>query len=213
MSSNLYGKYSNKTSVKKSKTSQKTVDLIDNEYKQRPRSKLVEISRDTPRPTLEEKIRLKEGSEGDSLDSNMQLSPMNKAVNTDKQNKRVQVEIWGRHYYLGSREGLSEDKIRRVAEFADSLLTKTSDNNPGLIDSRVAILALLDCSEKYIELEDKYNNMRTDYIYYRQKEEEKFKGNPIEDTPMQDFFDSKDLDTKEHKEAHTSRGKNKNEQN
>lgn len=211
MNSNLYGKYSNASSGKKPRQSKSTLDLNDNEYRQRPRSRLVEISREAPKPTLEEKIKAKENSQ--VSESYEKLSPMNKSVNTDKQSSRVQVEIWGRNYYLGSREGLSEDKIRRVAEFADSLLTKTSENNPGLIDSRVAILALLDCSEKYIELEDKYNNMRTDYMYYRQKEEEKFKGNPIEDTPMQDFFETKEEEKKDRKDSHTSRGKNKDEQN
>lgn len=210
MNSNIYGKYSGFSGGKKTKAKQtSSVDLNENEYRQRPRSKLVEISRDVPQPTLEEKIKAKEVTN----EENSSELPMNKAINTDKKNSRVQVEIWGRNYYLGSREGLSEDKIRRVAEFADSLLTKTSDNNPGLIDSRVAILALLDCAEKYIELEDKYNNMRTDYMYYRSKEEEKLKTNPIEDTPMQDFFDSKEKEVKDTEEIKKPKGKKENEKN
>lgn len=187
MNSNIYGRYSN-NSGKKSKSKKQTDEMLDNEYKQLYRSKLVEISREVPKPTLEERIKAKENKIVSQSDI---TSPVNKSVNEDKKSSRIQVEIWGRSYYLGSKNELSEDKIRKIAGFADELLVKTTEKNPGLIESRVAILALLDCSEKYLELLDKYNNMRVDYLYYRQKEEENMQTNPIEDTPMQDYIDLK----------------------
>ncbi len=181
MNSNLYGKYSTFSgksgSGKNMKKKESTKELINNEYKQLHRSKLVEISRDNPKPTLEEKIQAKVS--GAKKESKI------------KEKSRVEVEILGRNYFIGSRDGLSEAKIKKIAEFANDLLIKTTSDNPGLIESRAAILALLDCAERYIQLEEKYNNMRVDYLYYQQKEEENLQTNPIEDTPMQDFINTK----------------------
>ena len=99
--------------------------------------------------------------------------------------KKVSVEISGNRYLLGCTDDMSESRIKRIAELANDILSDTKKNNPGLTNSKVTTLALIDLCDRYLTISDDAGNLRTDLMYYRQKymeEEEQKKKDP---TPME----------------------------
>ena len=131
-------------------------------------------------PTLDEKIKQRNFTEEHSK------SPI-----------KVHVEIGGNHYLLSATDDMSEARIRKIASVANELLTSTLDNNPGLTNSKAAILALIDCCDQLLSEKEQCNNFRTDLMYYQQQyllDKQNESKNP---TPVELLVSSKGKDNKD----------------
>ena len=173
-SQSIMSKYSDRSMKKKSsgKTSVDDLPLIAN-YEQRYKGMSKEVTKETPKPTLDEKIAKRE-----------RLRAPNREEEPSVSNK-VSVEINGNLYLLGCTENISEARIRKVAALTNEILSDTKDNNPGLTNSKINALALLDACDRILTLKDENSNLKTELMYYRQKvtiEEEKDRPEP---TPME----------------------------
>ena len=103
----------------------------------------------------------------------------------DPMSKRVSVNIGDNTYLLGSNEEISEARIRKVAALADEIYKETKENNPYIATNKTAILSLIECCDRYLTLKDEISEMRTELMYFKQKDfynEEKSKPEP---TPME----------------------------
>jgi len=166
--SSILGKYSD-NNLRKRKD--KTVPAMVN-YEQRYKGD--SLAKDVTEPvkpmTLNEKIAKKSGKSEDKPD------PMS---------KRVSVSIGDNTYLLGSNDEISEARIRKVAALADEIYKETKENNPYIATNKTAILSLIECCDRYLTLKDELSDMRTELMYYKQKDyinEEKSKPEP---TPME----------------------------
>lgn len=173
-SQSIMSKYSDK-SMRKKVSSSKTTSVEDlplmANYEQRYKGMSKEVTKEQPKPTLDEKIAKRER--------------LKKPVEQKAESKRVSVEINGNMYLLGCTENISEARIRKIAALTNDILSNTKENNPGLPNSKINALALIDACDRILTLKDENSNIRTELMYYQQKanlEEEKDKPEP---TPME----------------------------
>ena len=167
-SSSILGKYSD-NNLKKRKD--KTVPAM---VKYEQRFKGDSLAKDVTEPvkplSLDEKIAKKTGKD---------------EPKDDPMSKRVSVNIGDNTYLLGSNEDLSEARIRKVAALADEIYKETKENNPYIATNKTAILSLIECCDRYLTIKDELSEMRTELMYYKQKDyynEEKTRPEP---TPME----------------------------
>lgn len=172
-SQSIMSKYTDKTVKKKSssKVSAEDLPLMAN-YEQRYKGMSKEITKQQPKPTLDEKIARRESLK----------SPKKEDVSVSN---KVSVEINGNLYLLGCTENISEARIRKIAALTNEILNETKENNPGLSNSKINALALIDACDRILTLKDENSNYKTELMYFQQKvniEEEKEKPEP---TPME----------------------------
>ena len=171
-SQSIMSKYSNKNLKKKSSpVSAEDLPPIAT-YEQRYKGMSQDLTEQKPKQTLEEKIAKRES--------------LKKPKKEDAElPKRVSVEINGNLYLLGCTENISEGRIRKIAALANEILTDTKESNPGLTNSKINALSLIDACDRILTLKDENSNMRTELMYLQQEvsiEEEKEK---LEPTPME----------------------------
>jgi len=172
-SQSLMSKYSEKP-MKKKRTASKSEDELPvmTHYEQRYKGMSRELTEKKPPETLDEKIKKRESLKKPSKTQSEMPS-------------KVQVEIGGNHYLLGCTENISEARIRKIAAIANEILTTTKESNPGLTNSKINALALIDACDRLLSLKDENSNMKTELMYLQQKvnlEEESIKSEP---TPME----------------------------
>ena len=172
-SQSIMSKYSDKSMKKKSSSKVKAEDLPPiASYEQRYKGMSQDVTRQKPKQTLEEKIAKRES--------------LRKPGKIEKEEvKRVSVEINGNLYLLGCTENISEGRIRKIAALANEILQDTKESNPGLTNSKINALALIDACDRILSLKDDNSNMKTELMYLQQKvslEEEKDRPEP---TPME----------------------------
>ena len=170
-SQSIMSKYSEKSMKKKSssKVSSEDLPLMAN-YEQRYKGMSKEVTKEQPKPTLDEKIARRE---------NLRRSQKEEK----SESKRVSVEINGNMYLLGCTENISEARIRKIAALTNDILSNTKENNPGLSNSKINALALIDACDRILSLKDENSNLKTELMYYQQKanlEEERPEPTPME---------------------------------
>lgn len=167
-STGIFGKYSD-NNLKKRKD--KTMPaMVSYEQRYKADSLAAEVTKPVKPATLEEKIAKRNKPEEEVPD------PLN---------NRVTVTIGDNTYLLGSTEDITESRIRKVAELADEIYRETKENNPYIATNKTAILSLIECCDRYLTLKDELSDMRTELMYYKQKDlinEEKISSEP---TPME----------------------------
>ncbi len=178
-SQSIMSKYSDKSVKRKSstKSSSKTSTASDDlplmaNYEQRYKGMSKEVTKEQPKPTLDEKIAKRESLKSPKKDDS-------------SASKKVSVEINGNLYLLGCTENISEARIRKIAALTNEILNETKENNPGLSNSKINALALIDACDRILTLKDENSNYKTELMYYQQKvniEEEKERPEP---TPME----------------------------
>lgn len=178
-SDSMFSKYSG-TPVRKSKANREMPLMTTYEQRYKATSSM---SKDVTEPkavqTLEEKI------ESRNKISETRVSPLE---------GRVSVEIAGHTYLLGANEKMSESRIRRVASLVNKILTETKDNNPGLTNSKITTLALLDACDQLVAKQDEVSNMKTELMYLQQKiKVDDVHKAPKEPTPMELLADEESL--------------------
>ena len=170
-SQSIMSRYSDKSLKKKTSAKQAADDMpLMANYEQRYKGMSKDLTDRKPRQTLEEKIARRESLKKNKED----ISPM-----------KVSVEINGSMYLLGCTEDISESRIRKIAALANEILTDTKENNPGLTNSKINALSLIDACDRILSLRDENSNMKTELMYLQQKvrlEEEKEVKEP---TPME----------------------------
>lgn len=175
-SQSLMSKYSD-SSVRKKKTSVKDAPLMTT-YEQRYKGGLSKEVTTEKKLTLDEKIEKRE----------QQLHPeqQKNSNNNDLVPERVSVEIAGCRYLMGCTDGMSANRIRRVASLVNSILSEAKEDNPGLTNSKVTTLALLDACDKLVAAQDELSNLKTELMYFQQKASVE-KNNHVnsEPTPME----------------------------
>lgn len=168
-SESIMGKYSSAKNSSKKKT--ESAQLMTT-YEQRYKGSL---SKDVTEPvktqTITEKIEAKK-------QKSSPVSPTNVPM-------RVSVNIAGTSYLLGCTDELSENRIKRVAAIANSILEETRDTNHGLTNSKISILALLDACDQIASLKDENSNLKTEVMYLKQQEAIAKSSIPVELTPME----------------------------
>ena len=162
----ILGKYSDSKSLGKTK-SEKKLPLMET-YEQRYKGMAKTFTEPAKVMTLEEKIKART------------ISP-----ELPKKQNKIPVTIGGNRYLLGSDETMSEIRIHRIANLANSMLEEAKGTNPGLTNSKVAILALIDLCDMYITLQDKNSNMKTDLMYLQQQDFLNRSSKAVEPTPME----------------------------
>ena len=148
----IMGKYSDgKISNKKSEGSKLPLMAT---YEQRYKGGMTKsITEPAHIPTLDEKI----------AERNI------KPVVTDEP-IRVPVEIGGNRYLLSTAENFSEDKIRKIALTANKFFEEARSTNPGLTNSKAAILALVDACELLLQLRSENDSLKTELLYLQNQE-------------------------------------------
>ena len=173
-SQSLMSKYSD-GSIKKKKSSSKEAPLMTT-YEQRFKGSLSKEVTTEKHLTLDEKIELREKKNIPDIPNN----------NSDLTPNRVSVEIAGVRYLMGCTSEMSEAKIRRIAAQVNSILSEAKNDNPGLTNSRVTTLALIDACDKLVAAQDELSNLKTELMYFQQKANiEKINHQPSEPTPME----------------------------
>jgi len=174
-SQSLMSKYSEKP-MKKKKSSLETdySDLpVMASYEQRYKGGMSkEITETKPLETLDDKIAKREGLK----------KPKQEEYEAPK---RVSVEINGNPYLLGCTEEIPESRIRKIAALANEILLETKEANPGLTNTKINALALIDACDRILSLKDENSNYKTELMYFQHKvnvEEEHSKAEP---TPME----------------------------
>lgn len=170
-SSSILGKYSDKKMDKKAEEESQIPRLAH--YEQRYKGMAKSITEPVPVPTLEEKIKARD----------------EKPV--EERNTRIPVVIGGTRYLLGTSETVSELRIHRIATLANKFLEEAKSTNPGLTNSKTAILALIDICDEYISLKSEYDNLKTELMYYQQQDLINKSANKVEPTPMEVLADLK----------------------
>ena len=118
----------------------------------------------------------------------------------DPMQGRVSVEIAGNRYLLGCTDDISETRIKRIASLANTILSETKENNPGLTNSKITTLALIDACDRLVTSQDSLNNMKTDLMYYRQKDDLKKQEIKVDPTPMELLATGAGQDKEDNKE-------------
>lgn len=174
-SQSLMSKYSEKPMKrKKSSSSTDYSDLpIMASYEQRYKGGMSkEVTETKPAPTLDDKIAKRESLK----------KPKKEETEAPK---KVAVEINGNPYLLGCTAEISESRIRKIAALANEILLDTKEANPGLTNTKINALALIDACDRILSLKDENSNMKTELMYFQHKisiEEENSKSEP---TPME----------------------------
>ena len=164
----ILGKYSD-NNLKKRKD--KTMPaMVSYEQRYRADSLAAEVTKPVKQDTLEEKIAKKKKPDESKPD------PMS---------KRVTVTIGDNTYLLGSTEDITEARIRKVAELADEIYRETKENNPYIATNKTAILSLIESCNRYLTLKEELSEMRTELMYYKQKDFINEEKNVSEPTPME----------------------------
>jgi len=173
----ILGKYSDGSYRKKGK---KEMPLMAN-YDQRYKGSLSREITEPEKPmTLDEKI-----------------ASRNKKETAPQKTERVSVEIGGVNYLLGCSEELSAAKIRRIAQLADEIYNDTKENNPYIATNKTAVLSLIECCDRYLTLKAENDNLKTELMYYRQKDlENSVKEAPKELTPMEKLANGEEIEQK-----------------
>ena len=146
------------------------------------------VTEPEPVQTLEEKIRARE------------IKPV-----IPKAPSRVPVMIGGNRYLLGTDEDMSEARIHKIANLANSMLEEAKSTNPGLANSKAAILALIDLCDDYLTLRDKNSNLKTELMYYQQQDfiNKSAQAQAVEPTPMEKLADPKLAEPKQEDKKNT----------
>lgn len=168
----ILGKYSDSKSVGKSKAKNEKKMPLMATYEQRYKGLTKTVTEPVPTPTLEEKIKAKA------------VKPV-----PPKKPERIPVTIGGNRYLLGTDEAMSEIRVHRIANLANQMLEEAKGTNPGLTNSKAAILALIDLCDLYIGLQDKNSNMKTELMYLQQQDFINKSAKAVEPTPMEKLAD------------------------
>lgn len=171
-SKSILDQYSDTKMTKKNKNEQQ-VQLMAN-YEQRYKGMAKSITAPVPKPTLEQKIKAREEAN----------------VNVDKP-LRVPVIIGGTRYLLGANDELSVSRINKIANLANGFLEDAKSTNPGLTNSKSAILALIDACDEFISLKNEINNLKTELMYYQQQDFINKSATHLEPTPMEKLAEEK----------------------
>lgn len=172
-SQSLMSKYSD-GSIKKKKASNKDYPLMTT-YEQRYKGSLAKEVTVEKKLTLDEKIEKRESQLHPEVNPNDDLIP-----------NRVSVEIAGVRYLMGCTEEMSASRIKRIAAQVNDILSEAKNDNPGLTNSRVTTLALIDACDKLVAAQDELSNMKTELMYLQQKVNlGKPAEAPAEPTPME----------------------------
>ena len=75
-------------------------------------------------------------------------------------NGSVRVDIYDQSYNL---RGSDEEQIRRLAQFVDSKMRAVAERTSTVDSLRVAVLAALNIADEYLALQDKYDNVASEY--------------------------------------------------
>lgn len=171
-SQSIMSKYSDTPAKKKRLTAAESEMPLMVSYEQRFKgtSMTRDLTDKKPMQTLEEKIearnKLKEPKED--------IIP-----------KRVSVEIAGNRYLLGSNDEMSDARIKRIASVVNTILSNSKENNPGLTNSKVTTLALIDACDQILALKDENSNLKTELMYLQQKVTTEEMTHKHEPTPME----------------------------
>lgn len=157
--------------TKKEKTEQ-SVPLMAT-YEQRYKGMVKRVTEPAPVQTLEEKIKSRE-----------------KTIVKDDVT-RVPVVIGGTRYILSTSDDLSANRIHKIANLANSFLEQAKNTNPGLTNSKSAILALIDACDSYISLKNENSNLKTELMYFQQQDMINKAANHVEPTPMEILAEAK----------------------
>ena len=166
----ILGMYSDSKSLGKTKTEKKMPLMAT--YEQRYKGMAKTFTEPVPTPTLEEKIKART------------IVP-----EKPKKQSSIPVTIGGNRYLLGTDENMSEIRIHRSATLANNMLEEAKSTNPGLTNSKTAILALIDLCDMYITLQDNNSNMKTDLMYLQQQDFLNKSSKVVEPTPMEKLAD------------------------
>lgn len=169
--SSILGKYSEKKMDKKTKE-EPHVPMMAN-YEQRYKGMAKAVTEPVPVPTLDEKIQARENKP------------------EIEKNQRIPVVIGGTRYLLGTSEAVSERQVQRIATLANSFLEEAKNTNPGLTNSKTAILALIDICDEYLSLKSENDNLKTELMYYQQQDLINKSANKVEPTPMEKLAEAK----------------------
>lgn len=172
-SKSILGQYSDNKPAKKTKNDSQ-VPLMAN-YEQRYKGGMVKsVTTPAPRQTLEQKIQARE----------------NPVSSTDN-STRIPVVIGGTRYVLGTSDDLSASRIHSIAKLTNKFFEDAKSTNPGLTNSKAAILALIDACDELVSLRNEINNLKTDLMYYQQQDFINKSSSNIEPTPMEKLANSK----------------------
>lgn len=168
----IMSKYSDTISSKRIVSADKP-KIVDYQPRYQGTNLSKDITAPKPSQTLEEKISSREGK------------PVESSVRPQQDNSKVSVEIAGTKYLIGCTDDMSEGRIRKVAEMANKLLSDNKEEYPGLTNSKLTMLTLLEACDKIITLTDEKNNLRTDLMYYQQQDLISKNSHPVDPTPME----------------------------
>ena len=138
-----------------------------------------ELTAPKPVQTLDEKIEAR--------------NQKNENQYKDPSEGRVSVEIGGNRYLLGSTDDVSAARIKRIAARANSIINDTKESNPGLTNSKINILALVDACDRLVTLEDENSTLKTEILYRDQQERIARQNHPVEPTPMEKLAEESSL--------------------
>lgn len=175
----ILGQYSDAKPAKKAKN-EPQVPLMAT-YEQRFKGGMVKnVTAPVPKQTLEQKIQARENP-----------------VTSSDSSTRIPVIIGGTRYVLGTSDELSASRIHTIAKLTNKYFEDAKSTNPGLTNSKAAILALIDACDELVSLRNEINNLKTDLMYYQQQDFLNKSTSNIEPTPMEKLAGSKgDNETK-----------------
>ncbi|MCQ2466217.1 MAG: cell division protein ZapA [Clostridia bacterium] len=171
-SKSILGQYSDSKMSKKQSSEQQAVPPMAT-YEQRYKGMVKAVTAPVPAPTLEQKIKARE-------------NPV-----VEEKPVRVPVVIGGTRYLLGTSEEMSVKRINKIANIANALLEEAKSTNPGLTNSKAAILALIDASDEILSLKTEISNLKTELMYYQQQDFINKSAIPVEPTPMEKLAEAK----------------------
>lgn len=171
-SQSLMSMYSEKPMKKKNSTgSDKNMPLMAN-YEQRYKGGLSKEFTENKTETLDDKISKRESLK----------KPKPEATESVK---KVSVEINGNPYLLGCTEDISESRIRKIAALANEILYDTKEDNPGLTNTKINALALIDACDRILSLKDENSNLKTELMYLQHRVNVEEEHTKFEPTPME----------------------------
>lgn len=171
-SKSILGQYSDDRMSKKSKPETQAPAMVN--YEQRYKGMVRSVTEPVHQPTLEEKIKAREN-----------------IGKSDDKPVRVPVVIGGTRYLLGTSEELPLSRINKIANLANSYLEEAKSTNPGLTNSKSAILALIDACDALISLRNEVSNLKTELIYYQQQDFINKSSTHVEPTPVEKLAEAK----------------------
>lgn len=124
-------------------------------------------------------------AEPETLSAKIERKNRKPALPVQTGTDRVPVEIAGTRYLLGCTDEMSPVRIKRIAALVNSILSDAKEENPGLTNSKVTTLALLDACDKLLEARDELSNMKTENMYLQQKLKLEHDNDKTDPTPME----------------------------